>query len=52
MTDNNKINEPIMRFYKCARCENTFEAERLFASTCPICGYTCSENLKSEKDIF
>lgn len=52
MTENSGITDHILRSYKCARCENTFEAQRHVASTCPICGYSCSENLSSEKDIF
>ena len=34
--------------YKCARCGNMFEARRQVASTCPICGYSCRENLCTE----
>lgn len=51
MNENNGTPDHILRIYKCGRCENTFEAERQVASTCPICGYSCSENLSSETDI-
>lgn len=51
MADYYGITDHIIRSYKCARCGNSFEAQRSLASTCPICGYSCSENLSSEADI-
>lgn len=38
------------RSYKCARCGNMFEAQPHLASTCPICGFSCSENLCNQVD--
>ena len=51
MQDHFDMSDQILHTYKCARCKNTFEAVRHFASTCPICGYSGSENLSSEADI-
>ncbi|MGI6065293.1 MAG: hypothetical protein ACOYI2_02250 [Bacillota bacterium] len=50
MNKNFGMPDNAVRSYKCARCGNMFEAEPRIASTCPICGYSCSENLCNEVD--
>ncbi|MGI6685484.1 MAG: hypothetical protein ACOX47_08465 [Bacillota bacterium] len=51
MINQYEASDRIFHSYICARCKNSFEAARPVASTCPICGYSGSENLTSESDI-
>jgi len=51
MLDHYERDDQKLHLYQCARCRNTFESIRHLASTCPICGYSGSENLTSETDI-